>query len=120
MIDDEVKKTFPGAEASYHITPDDRAHIVIIWEGVVIGEEFVENGESWSEPERQREYLKALVNKERLVVVVPERHVRPARMRLLEFNQWWFFYYLVFSYDGEGNLKRYGRPRPPPAEKGYA
>ncbi|MDD1771055.1 MAG: hypothetical protein LUO79_08215 [Methanomassiliicoccales archaeon] len=120
MIANEVKEIFSGAEASYHLTSDGRAHIVIVWEGAVIGEEFVETGESWSRPERMREYLKPLVNKARLVVVVPERHVRPARMRLLEFNQWWYFYYLVFSYDPEGRLKPYGRPRPPTNERGYA
>jgi hypothetical protein len=120
MIADEVRGTFSGAEASYHMASDGRAHIVIVWEGVVIGEEYVETGESWSRPERRREYLHPLVNKARLVVIVPERHVRSARMRLLEFNHWWYFYYLVFSYDQEGNLKPYGRPRPPPTERGYA
>jgi hypothetical protein len=120
MIADEVRGVFSGAEASYHVTPDDRAHITIVWEGVIIGEEYVETSGSWSNPERMREYLRPLVNKARLVVIVPERHVRRARMRLLEFNQWWYFYYLVFSYDMEGNLKPYGRPKPPLAEKGYA
>jgi hypothetical protein len=120
MIFDEVEPVFPGAEASYHLTPDERAHIVIRWEGMVIGEEYVENGESWSRPERRGEYLRPLANKARLVVIVPERHVRSARLRLLDFNHWWFFYYLVFSYDREGALRPYGRPRPSAPEAGYA
>ncbi len=119
MIAGEVEAIFPGAKASYHLTEDGRAHIVVTWEGAVIDEEYVETAESWSRPERTREYLRPLVNKARLVVIVPERHVRSARMRLLEFNQWWYFYYLVFSYDQEGYLRRYGRPRPPPLDKAY-
>ena len=120
MIAEETKQIFSGSVANYHLTSDGRAHIVVTWEGVVIDEEYVETGESWSAPERMREYLLPLVNKARLVVVVPERHVRAARMRLLEYNHWWLFYYLVFSYDREGNLKPYGRPRPTSPESGYA
>ena len=52
----------------------------------------------------------ALVNKCRLGVIVPKEHAIRARLRLLEFNQRWLFYYQVYSYDVEGNLKKIGRP----------
>jgi len=120
MIRQEVKAPFPDAEITHHFTEEGRAHILIIWEGTVIGEEFVETAESWRRPERRREYLRPLVNKARLVVIVPDRHSRAARMKLLDFNHWWLFYYLVFSYDRDGNLKQVGRPGPGPTPEGYA
>jgi hypothetical protein len=120
MIKGEVKETFPGAEIACSMIGEGRAHILIVYEGVVIGEEFVETGESWKKEERRKEYLRTLINKARLVIVVPERHVRSARMRLLEFNHWWLFYYLVFSYDQDGDIKHFGKPGPCLPERGYA
>jgi hypothetical protein len=72
--------------------------------------EFVETGSTWDDPNRQRDYYITLVNKCRLGVIVPSEHAMRARLRLLEFNQRWLFYYQVYSYDGEGNLKKVGRP----------
>jgi hypothetical protein len=44
------------------------------------------------------------------VIVVPESRARMMRLKMLEFNRWWLFCYLVFSYDEEGNVKMVGRP----------
>jgi len=121
MIADEVEPCFPGASATSTIQDDGRAHIVIDWEGNTIGEEYVETATSWNHPERLLDYRKVLVgNRKRLVVLVPERHARSARLKMLELNHWWLFYYLVFSYDHEGNIKKMGRPMYCFPDKGYA
>lgn len=121
MIAKEVEHCYPGAEASCSILDDGRAYIIIHWDGRVIGEEYVETATSWNRPERLEEYRKVLVgNRKRLVVLVPERHARSARLKMLELNQWWLFYYLVFSYDQDGNIKRVGRPMYCFPDQGYA
>ena len=72
--------------------------------------EFVETGLTWNDPKRLRDYYITLVNKCRLGVIVPNEHAMTARLKMLEFNQRWLFYYQVYSYDAEGNLKKIGRP----------
>ena len=61
-------------------------------------------------PRHQRDYYITLVNKCRLGVIVPDEHALRVRLRMLEYNQRWLFYYQVYSYDGEGDLKKIGRP----------
>jgi hypothetical protein len=48
----------------------------------------------------------------RLVLVVPESKANRMRLKMLQFNHWWLFYYLIFSYDEEGNIRKVGRPQP--------
>jgi len=121
MISKEVDSCFPGAESNLSMLDDGRAHISIQWEGVTIGEEYVETATSWNQPERLVEYRKVLVgNRKRLVVLVPLRHARSARLKMLELNHWWLFYYLVFSYNHEGEINRVGRPMYCFPDKGYA
>ena len=121
MIAKEVEPCFPGAAMEWSMRDDGRAHITIQWEGTQIGEEYVETATTWNQPERLVEYRKVLVgNRKRLVVLVPERHARSARLKMLELNHCWLFYYLVFSYDHQGDIKRVGRPMYCFPEKGYA
>ena len=77
---------------------------------ILFGMEFVETDSSWNDPKRFRDYYIALVNKCRLGVIVPKDNAMSARLKLLEFNQRWLFYYQVFSYDDDGNLRKIGRP----------
>jgi hypothetical protein len=110
MIRDEISRFFPRASIEVVSDQSGRAVIRMLEEGSVIGMEFVETGSTWDDPNRQRDYYITLVNKCRLGVIVPIEHAMRARLRLLEFNQRWLFYYQVYSYDGEGNLKKVGRP----------
>jgi hypothetical protein len=110
MIKNEISGFFPHANIEVTNDKNGRAVIKMVEDGYVIGMEFVETSSTWDDPKRQRDYYIALVNKCRLVVIAPSEHAMRARLRLLEFNQRWLFYYLVYSYDGEGNLKKIGRP----------
>ncbi len=121
MIARECAHCYPGAETTYTLLEDGRAHLTIYWEGRTIGEEYVETAISWNRPERLSEYRRILAgNRMRLVVLVPERHARSARLKMLELNHWWLFYYLVFSYDHEGEIKKVGRPMYCIPDHGYA
>ena len=110
MIKSEISGFFPYANIEVTTDKDGRAVIKMLEEGSVIGMEFVETGSTWNDPKRQRDYYIALVNKCRLGVIVPDEHALRARLRMLEYSQRWLFYYQVYSYDGEGNLKKIGRP----------
>ena len=110
MIKKELSEFFPEASIEVTNDKDGRAVIKMIQEDWVIGMEFIETDSSWNDPKRFRDYYIALVNKCRLGVIVPKENAMSARLKLLEFNQRWLFYYQVFSYDEEGNLKKIGRP----------
>ena len=110
MIKNEISGFFPYANIEVATDRDGRAVIKMLEEGSVIGMEFIETGSTWNDPGCQRDYYIALVNKCRLGVIVPIEHALRARLRMLEYNQRWLFYYQVYSYDGEGNLKKIGRP----------
>lgn len=121
MIDSEVQQCFPGAKGVLEEGGDGRLHINILWEGSTIGEEYIETATSWNQPERMMEYRKVLAgNRKRLVVLVPERHARAARLKMLDLNHWWLFYYQVYGYDHEGRIKQQGRPMYCYPDKGYA
>jgi hypothetical protein len=110
MIRKELSVFFPDANIEVATDRDGRAVIKMIQEGGVIGMEFVETGLTWNDPKRLRDYYITLVNKCRLGVIVPNEHAMTARLKMLEFNQRWLFYYQVYSYDAEGNLNKIGRP----------
>ncbi len=40
QITKEVEQCFPGAQGSYCLLADERAHITITWEKVIIGEQY--------------------------------------------------------------------------------
>jgi hypothetical protein len=121
MILEEVKDHYPGSEVEVLFHVDGRVHLTLFWNGAVIGQEYVETAASWNDPERMKEYRKVLINnKVRLVVLVPERHARAARLKMLDLNHRWLFYYLVFGYDHEGEIKRIGRPTYCHPDAGYS
>jgi hypothetical protein len=96
---EEFHHIFPEARTDFHIDDEGRGVIKIITDNYLVGLEFIETDESWSNRKRMWEYYVALVNKCRLVLFVPKEHAVQARLRMLEFNNNWLNYYLVFSYD---------------------
>jgi len=108
---DEFHRIFPNATAKFYVDKEGRGVIKILEGNDIIGMEFIETADSWSSKKRMWEYYVALVNKCRLVIFVPEPHAMPARMRMLEFNQHWLYYYLVYAYDEDLNVEKIGRPR---------
>ncbi|OPY32504.1 MAG: hypothetical protein A4E32_01086 [Methanomassiliicoccales archaeon PtaU1.Bin124] len=107
----EFHAFFPNATAKFYLDGEGRGVIKILDGEYLIGLEFIETETSWSSKKRMWEYYVALVNKCRLVVYVPQPHAMPARMRMLEFNQHWLNYYLVYSYDSSLAIEKIGRPR---------
>jgi hypothetical protein len=110
MIKHELSNFFPDARIEVATDNDGRAVIKMIQDDWVVGMEFVETGHTWNNPKRYRDYYVALINKCRVGVIVPKEHAMTARMKMLEFNQRWLFYYQVYSYDDNGILKKIGRP----------
>ncbi|MDD1769192.1 MAG: hypothetical protein LUQ55_04355 [Methanomassiliicoccales archaeon] len=80
--------------------------------GFFLSQEFIETELSCNRPERSLEYVGVLRDRMRLVIVVPESRANWIRLKMLQFNHWWLFYYLVFSYDEEGNIRKVGHPQP--------
>jgi len=79
----------------------------------LIGQEIIETAESWKEKGRLLAYRDVLVKKVRLVVLVPRSEAMMVRYMMLELNNWWLFYYMVYGYDSAGRLVRVLRPYPP-------
>ena len=71
----------------------------MIAEGWIIGMEFVETNSSWNDARDITIITSPWSTKCRLGVIVPKEHAMTARLRMLEFNQRWPFYYQVYSYD---------------------
>ena len=111
QIRDEAR-AFPGAAINHSIDPEGRGVISVTLNGLFLSQEFVETAISCENPQRSLDYLRVLRDRMRLVIVVPESRANWMRLKMLQFNQWWLFYYLVFSYDEEGNVRRVGRPQP--------
>ncbi len=112
QIRDEVADLFPGAVITHSVDPERRGVISVTLNDCFLGHEFVETHQSLEKPERTLDYLRVLRGKMRLILIVPESRANWVRLRMLRFNNWWLFYYLVFSYDEEGNIRKVGRPQP--------
>jgi hypothetical protein len=108
----EVGVLFPGAVITHSIDPEGRGVISVTFNDCFLSQEFVETAQSLEKPERSLDYLRVLRDKMRLVLVVPESKANRMRLKMLQFNHWWLFYYLIFSYDEEGNIRKVGRPQP--------
>jgi hypothetical protein len=118
----EIRKHYP--EATIEVEVKDGRGILTACQGrFVLSKEFVETEESLGSPHCIHEYRRILQGKARLVLIVPRENASKTFLRMLEFNQWWLFYYQVFFYDKEGNIKRVdrktwcgmmGRPYEPP------
>jgi hypothetical protein len=98
----EVHKVFPEAECQIEYDKEGRGVIKFIVDRYLVDVEFVETHESWRHPRRQREYANTIGSKCRVVVLIPEPHALKARLRMLELNMKWLFYYQVYAYDAEG------------------
>lgn len=98
----EVSKVFPEAECKIEYDREGRGIIKFIVDRCLVDVEFVETHESWHHPRRLREYANAIGSKCRVVILIPEPHALKARLRMLELNMLWLFYYQVYAYDAEG------------------
>ena len=87
----------------------DRGIITVCQDRFVLSKEFVETEQSLCSPHCMSEYGRILRGKARLVLIVPKERAVKVRMRLLEFNNFWLFYYLVFFYDEDGTMSRMDR-----------
>ena len=119
----EIKKYYPEATVEVEVK-DGRGILTACLDRFVLSKEFVETEESLRSPHCMSEYCRILQGKARLVLIVPRENATKTFMRMLEFNQWWLFYYQVFFYDKEGNIRRMdrktwcemmGRPYEPPS-----
>jgi hypothetical protein len=104
----EVRRHYPLATATTEVSAD-RGIITVCQDRFVLSKEFVETEASLRSPHCMPEYGRILTGKARLVLVVPKDRAVKARMRLLEFNNFWLFYYQIFYYDVEGNIRRMER-----------
>jgi hypothetical protein len=103
---------YPGLYTHVSIDAEGRGLIDIFCNSDLIGHEIIETQESWKDPGRLTVYRHVIDKKIRLVVLAPQNDSMKVRMRMLELNNWWRFYYMVYSYDDEGRLARVLRPVP--------
>ncbi|MEI6795913.1 MAG: hypothetical protein WCK39_03540 [Methanomassiliicoccales archaeon] len=98
----EVHKVFPEAECKVEYDREGRGVIKFIVDRCLVDMEFVETQESWHHPRRLKEYENIIGSKCRVVVLIPEPHALKARLRMLDLNMKYLFYYQVYAYDAEG------------------
>jgi hypothetical protein len=104
----DMTKHFP--EATVNIEIEEGRGILTACHGrFVVSKEFVETAESLSSLRCMTEYRRVLQGKARLVLIVPEEMAAATFTRMLEMNNWWLFYYMVFFYDKEGVIRRMDR-----------
>ena len=89
-----------------------RGLIDIFYQGALIGQEIIETADSWKDKDRLFAYRDVLRKKIRLVVMAPRSEAMRVRYMMLELNNWWLFYYMVYGYDSAGHLVRVLRPYP--------
>jgi hypothetical protein len=119
----DVKKHYP--DATMKIEALDGRGILTFCNGrFVVSKEFVETVKSLSSHHCMMEYRHVLQGKARLVLIVPKIEAPNTFTRMLELNNWWLFYYQIFYYDEEGEIRKMdrkawcsmsGRPYEPPA-----
>ncbi len=104
----EITEIYPDATVSYEICKG-RGVITACQDRFVVSKEFVETDVTLSDPHCMIEYARVLQAKSRLVVVVPKEKAVKTRMKLLELNNWWLFYYQIHYYDEKGDIKHVDR-----------
>jgi hypothetical protein len=109
----------PDIATNFSVDEEGRGLIDIFYQGNLIGQEIIETSTSWKEKDRLFAYRKVLRKKIRLVVMAPRADAMKVRMMMLELNNWWLFYYMVFGYDSQGRLVRVLRPCPPERDMPY-
>jgi len=109
----EEELPHPDIATHFHVDEVGRGLIDIFYQGSLIGQEIIETADSWKEKDRLFAYREVLKKKIRLVVMAPRSEAMKVRYMMLELNNWWLFYYMVFGYDSAGRLIRVLRPAPP-------
>ena len=111
----EIQEELPYPDIVTNFTVDSvgRGLIDIFYQGKLIGQEIIETADSWKEKDRLLTYREILRKKIRLVVMAPRSEAMRVRYMMLELNNWWLFYYIVYGYDSAGRLVRVLRPYPP-------
>ncbi len=104
----EIRKHFPDATMNVELV-DGRGVLTVCHGRYVVSKEFVETAESMSSPHCMSEYRRTLQGKARLVLIVPKETAANTYTRMLELNNWWLFYYQIFFYDEQGNVRRMDR-----------
>ena len=111
----EIQEELPHLNIATHFSVDEvgRGLIDIFYQGALIGQEIIETADSWKEKDRLFAYREVLKKKIRLVVMAPRSEAMMVRYMMLELNNWWLFYYMVYGYDTAGRLVRVLKPFPP-------
>jgi hypothetical protein len=111
----EIQEELPHPDIATHFSVDEKGRglIDIFYTGALIGQEIIETPDSWKDNDRLLAYRDILKKKVRLVVMAPRSDAMRVRYMMLELNNWWLFYYLVYGYDSAGRLVRVLRPYPP-------
>jgi len=111
----EIQEELPHPDIATHFSVDEvgRGLIDIFYQGALIGQEIIETADSWKEKDRLFAYREVLKKKIRLVVMAPRSEAMMVRYMMLELNNWWLFYYMVYGYDTAGRLVRVLKPFPP-------
>ncbi|MDW5563727.1 MAG: hypothetical protein SA339_10920 [Methanomassiliicoccus sp.] len=104
----EVTEHYPDATVSFEVRCG-RGIITACQGRYVVSKEFVESEESLTDPHLMVEYAQILMSKARLVVVVPRHKAAALRLRMLELNNWWLFYYQIHYYENGGRIRRIDR-----------
>lgn len=104
----EIKEHYPEANVSFEVC-DGRGIITACIDRFIVSKEFVESEETLSCSHRLVEYARVIQGKSRLVVVVPKSNAIRTRLRLLELNNWWLFYYQLHYYDEKGEIRKLDR-----------
>ncbi len=109
-----IEEELPHPDIATHFSVDEagRGLIDIFYQGALIGQEIIETADSWKEQDRLLAYRDVLRKKIRLVVMAPRSDAMRVRYMMLELNNWWLFYYMVYGYDSAGRLVRVLRPCP--------
>jgi hypothetical protein len=101
----EVHKVFPDAECRIEYDDEGRGIIKFVVERCLVDVEFIETPDSWHHKNRLREYANNIASKCRVVVLIPEPHALKARLKMLELNMAWLYYYQVYGYEEDGSMR---------------
>ena len=104
----DIRRHFPDATVNIEVI-DGRGVLTACYGRFVVSKEFVETVESLNSERCMHEYRRVLQAKARLVLIVPKEVAAKTFTRMLEMNNWWLFYYLVYFYDEDGNIRRMDR-----------
>jgi hypothetical protein len=100
----ECEEHFDGLTVTVEVN-DDRGIVTVLQDDrYIVSKEFVESDESLDRLRHLGEYVGILLGKARLVVIAPMERAVDLRLRMLELNNHWLFYYQLYYYDDGGRL----------------